>query len=61
MNNSRPLEQKDVILASRKQNIITCPHCWTDQRTDRSFCYQCGAEFIYLDEANSVIEQHKII
>lgn len=35
---------------SRNQRFITCPHCWTEQRTERDFCYRCGTRFIYLDE-----------
>ncbi len=39
-----------IMLESRKQKFVTCPYCWTDQRTERDFCYRCGAEFIYRDE-----------
>lgn len=42
---------KSVIVKSRAQKYVTCPHCWTDQRTERDFCYRCGAAFVYLDEA----------
>jgi hypothetical protein len=41
---------KYVMIESRKQRFVTCPHCWTDQRTDRNLCYHCGAVFVYLDE-----------
>lgn len=50
MINVNQKRKSDVILKSRKPILITCPHCWTDQRTQRNFCYQCGAKFIYLDE-----------
>jgi len=44
------LKEAAVFIASRSQKLVTCPHCWTDQRTERDFCYRCGAEFVYLDE-----------
>jgi hypothetical protein len=44
-------DNKQVMVESRGQKFVTCPHCWTDQRTDRDFCYRCGSAFIYLDEA----------
>lgn len=37
-----------VLIESREQKFVTCPHCWTDQRTDRDFCYRCGAVFKFL-------------
>ena len=43
-------QNNQVIVESRRSKVVTCPHCWTDQRTERDFCYRCGAEFIYLDE-----------
>lgn len=55
------LNKNQVFIPSRRQRLIACPYCWTDQRTDRDFCYRCGAEFTYLDEADSGKQQHKII
>ena len=52
MKNRDPFNKNLVPMPSRRQRFITCPHCWTDQRTDRDFCYRCGAEFIYLDEVD---------
>lgn len=49
MNSSKQPE-KCAIFKTRQQPVITCPCCWTDQRAERNFCYQCGAKFIYLDE-----------
>jgi predicted amidophosphoribosyltransferase len=40
-----------VFVESRRLKTVTCPHCWTEQRTDRDFCYRCGAAFVYLDKA----------
>ena len=40
----------DVFLPSRAVKAITCPHCWTAQRTERDFCCRCGAAFRFLDE-----------
>lgn len=40
-----------VFVESRRLKTVTCPHCWTEQRTERDFCYRCGAVFAYLDEA----------
>lgn len=50
MNKDNKSNQKTVHFESRKQRSVTCPYCWTDQRTERDFCYLCGAEFVYLDE-----------
>ncbi len=50
MSNDKKSNQKTVHFKSRRQRFVTCPHCWTDQRTERGFCFRCGAEFIYLDE-----------
>jgi len=50
MNKDKRSNQKAVHFESRSQKLVTCPHCWTDQRTERNSCYRCGAEFIYLDE-----------
>lgn len=41
----------DVLLRTRPQGAVICPHCWTAQRNERSVCYRCGARFVYLDEA----------
>lgn len=43
-----------VIVNTRQQKTVTCPYCWTEQRTERDFCYRCGAAFIYLDETVAV-------
>lgn len=43
-----------IMIESRKQKLVTCPYCWTDQRTERDFCYRCGAEFIYRDEQEQI-------
>jgi len=50
MNECKKTNINNVMVESRKQRFITCPHCWTDQRTERNFCYRCGAEFVYLEE-----------
>lgn len=52
MKKQEPTPQ-DVLIPSRTVKSVTCPHCWTDQRTERDFCYHCGAAFHYQDE-----EQH---
>lgn len=39
-----------AVFESRKPGIITCPHCWTEQHSDRDCCYQCAAPFVFLDE-----------
>ena len=49
----RKAYNKYVMVESREQKFITCPHCWTDQRTDRDFCYGCGAVFFYLNETRN--------
>jgi len=51
MNRNKNTKEKQVIVKSRSIKIITCPYCWTDQRTERDFCYRCGAGFIYLDDS----------
>ena len=45
-----PTPRREVLLPSRRVKTFTCPHCWTAQRTERDFCYRCGAAFRYLDE-----------
>jgi predicted amidophosphoribosyltransferase len=50
MNDKTEPKRNYVIVESREQKFVTCPHCWTDQRTERNFCYCCGARFIYHDE-----------
>lgn len=50
MNEKTEPKRNHVMVESREQKLVTCPHCWTDQRTERNFCYFCGAEFIYRDE-----------
>ncbi|MBR0596815.1 hypothetical protein [Sinanaerobacter chloroacetimidivorans] len=44
----------DAFCFSRKCRTVTCPHCWTDQRADRNFCYRCGIKFMYADENEKV-------
>ncbi|MDF2656465.1 MAG: hypothetical protein K0R19_2939 [Bacillota bacterium] len=51
--NSFNMKNQNVRFASRKQKVVTCPYCWTDQRSSRNFCYCCGAAFVFLDEAGS--------
>lgn len=51
MNTDKKTNNQAVHFESRMQNLITCPYCWTDQRTERNFCFGCGAEFLYLDES----------
>lgn len=41
---------REVLVPSRTVKSILCPHCWTAQRTERDFCYRCGALFRYEDE-----------
>lgn len=53
MNKKNKGNSNCVIVESRRQKTVSCPYCWTDQRTDRNFCYRCGAEFVYLDEMKS--------
>lgn len=48
-----------IMAGSREQKVITCPHCWTDQRTDRDFCYRCGAVFLYQDELDDEAEKEQ--
>ena len=51
MNNNKTEPDKNhVMIESRGQKLVTCPYCWTDQRTGRDFCYCCGAVFLYRDE-----------
>lgn len=57
--NKRKTYNNYVMVESREQKFITCPHCWTDQRTDRDFCYGCGAEFIFLDEQDVKAEEEQ--
>ena len=47
------MKNQNASFASRKQKIVSCPFCWTDQRSSRNFCYACGATFSFLDEAAS--------
>lgn len=51
MNRNHSPSKQHVLFQTRKDRIVTCPYCWTDQRTERNFCYQCGAGFSYGDEA----------
>lgn len=50
MNRGKKSNNKAVHFESRKQKLVTCPYCWTDQRTERDSCFRCGAKFIYLEE-----------
>ena len=50
MDGRKPQRLLSAAFASRSQKIVTCPHCWTTQRTERDRCYQCGAIFRYRDE-----------
>lgn len=50
MNGNEKTNSNFIMVKSRSQNFVTCPNCWTDQRTDRDFCYRCGSVFIYQDE-----------
>ena len=47
---SKNVGPSDILLPSRGVKTLTCPHCWTAQRTERDFCCRCGAAFRYLDE-----------
>lgn len=42
-----------VTMKSRPKVAVVCPHCWTVQRSERDICYQCGAQFFYLDELHA--------
>lgn len=44
-------EKNQVLFQSRQEKVVTCPYCWTDQRTERNFCYHCGAGFTYRDDS----------
>lgn len=37
----------DVAFPARPVVSVVCPHCWTAQRSERDFCYHCGARFVY--------------
>jgi len=50
MKNNSKSSQNSVLFESRELKLVTCPHCWTDQRTERDSCYRCGAGFTYFDE-----------
>lgn len=50
MNEKNKKDGDCVLIDSRSQKSVTCPYCWTDQRTERDCCYRCGAVFLYLDE-----------
>jgi predicted amidophosphoribosyltransferase len=49
--NKKMTDNNFVMVDSRDEGFVACPHCWTDQRTDRDFCYRCGTAFIYKDES----------
>lgn len=51
-NNARGVDRKKAVVTfeDRRNTIVSCPHCWTDQRSERDFCYRCGATFVYLNE-----------
>jgi len=44
------LPDGSVAFATRPRVSVSCPHCWTDQRSNRDTCYRCGVSFHYLDE-----------
>lgn len=48
-----------IMVKTRSQNFVTCPNCWTDQRTERDFCYWCGSAFIYQDELKEEVEKEQ--
>lgn len=53
------LANGDVAFATRPRIALTCPHCWTEQRAERSRCYRCGAGFIYWDEQDQQEAPHR--
>ena len=61
MSQIHTANKKTVVVPSRSQKFVTCPRCWTDQRTDRDFCYQCGAEFLYRDEGARSVQTRVIV
>lgn len=61
MHEKTESDRKHVMVESRKQKFVTCPHCWTEQRTERNFCYFCGAEFIYRDEQDKKVKMTQAI
>lgn len=44
---------RTAVFASRDVKVVTCPHCWTEQHTERNFCYHCGARFVFRDEVKA--------
>ena len=50
LTNHRILPDGSVAFATRPRVSVTCPCCWTDQRSYRNACYHCGRAFLYLDE-----------
>ena len=44
-----------AVFDSREARVVVCPHCWTEQRTERDFCYHCGARFVYTNEEQRAI------
>lgn len=39
-----------VMFTTRPRVAVTCPLCWTEQRSRRNTCYHCEARFVYADE-----------
>lgn len=50
LTNYQILPDGSVSFTTRPRIAVFCPHCWTDQRSNRDFCYYCSASFVYLDE-----------
>jgi predicted amidophosphoribosyltransferase len=59
IENKKMTDNNFIMVNSREQGFVTCPHCWTDQRADRDFCYRCGAVFIYKDELKDEAEEEQ--
>lgn len=55
------LPDGSVAFATRPRLAVTCPHCWTDQRSNRDICYRCGISFHYLDEQPSADLERVVI
>jgi hypothetical protein len=50
-----------VVFATRPRISVTCPRCWTEQRSERNLCYRCDAPFIYLDERQAKETNTKMV
>jgi len=53
LTNHHILPDGSIAFTTRPLVSVTCPRCWTDQRSDRNICYCCGGAFLYLDEQPS--------